>query len=143
VRYVVLSDAPTDYSAKREALLIQSGHSGLTLVRRMRHVTIFAVPKPHSIVTGQGAARVVEFDQAKMIFDVSSQGHYRIAIRSSPYWSVTGGEACVSRGDDGMVRVDTPRRGRITLQFKVKAVRALATMVGAGSHSACGMPLNP
>jgi hypothetical protein len=42
-----------------------------------------------------------------------------------------------------MVRVDTPHRGRITLQFKVKAVRALATMVGAGSHSACGMPLNP
>ena len=33
VRYVVLTDAPTDYSAKREALLIQSGHSGLTLVR--------------------------------------------------------------------------------------------------------------
>jgi hypothetical protein len=143
VRYVVLTDAPTDYSAKREALLIQSGHSGLILVRRMRHMTIFAVPRPQPIVTGQGSARVVEFDQAKMVFDVSSPGHYRIAIRSSPYWSVAAGEACVSRGDDGMVRVDTPHRGRITLQFRVKAVRALAAMVGAGKQNVCGVPLSP
>jgi hypothetical protein len=143
VRYVVLTDAPTDYSAKREALLIQSGHSGLTLVRRMRHMTIFAVPRPHPIATGQGAARVAEFDQAKMVLEVSSPGHYRIAVRYSPYWSAAGGEACVSRGDDGMLRVDTPRRGRITLQFKVKAGRALAAMVGAGTQNACGLPLNP
>jgi hypothetical protein len=143
VRYVVLTDAPTDYSAKREALLIQSGYSGLTLVRRMRHMTIFAVPRPHPIATGQGAARVAEFDQTKLVFDVDSPGHYRIAVRYSPYWSAAGGEACVSRGDDGMLRVDTPRRGRITLQFKVKAGRALAAMVGAGTQNACGLPLNP
>ena len=143
VRYVVLSDAPTDYSAKREALLIRSGHSGLIPVHRMLHMTIFAVPKPQPIVTGQGSARIVEFDQAKMVFDVSSPGHYRVAVRSSPYWSVVGGEACVSPGDDGMVRVDTPHRGRITLQFKVKAVRALAAMVGAGKQNACGLPLSP
>ena len=86
---------------------------------------------------------MVEFDQAKMVFDVSSPGHYRIAVRYSPYWSTVGGEACVSKGDDGMLRVDSPRRGRITLQFKVKAGRALATMVGAGTQNACGIPLNP
>jgi hypothetical protein len=143
VRYVVFTDAPTDYSAKREALLIQSGRSGLILVRRMRHMTIFAVPQPHPIATGQGAARLVEFGQTRMALDVSSPGHYRIAVRYSPYWSAVGGEACVSRGEDGMLRVDTPRRGRITLQFKVGAVRALAAMVGAGTQNACGLPLNP
>jgi len=143
VRYVVLTDAPTDYSAKREALLISSGHSGLIQVRRMLHMTIFRVPQAQPIATGQGFARVVEFDQAKMVLDVSSQGHYRIAVRSSPYWSAVGGEACVSKGEDGMLRVDTPRRGLITLQFKVKAGRALATMVGASTQKACGIPLNP
>ena len=143
VRYVVLTDAPTDYSAKHEAILIRSGHSGLIPVHRTLHMTIFEVPHAHPIATGQGAARVVEFDQAKMVFDVSSPGHYRIAVRYSPYWSTAEGEACVSKGDDGMLRVDSPRRGRITLQFKVKAGRALATMVGAGTQNACGIPLNP
>jgi hypothetical protein len=143
VRYVVLTDAPTDYSAKREALLISSGHSGLILVRRMQHMTIFQVPRAQPIATGQGAARVVEFDQAKMVLDVSSPGHYRIAVRYSPYWSTAGDDACVSKGEDGMLRVDTMRRGRITLQFKVKAGRALATMVGANTQNACGLPLSP
>ena len=32
IRYVVLTDAPTDYSAKAEALLMRSGHSGLKRV---------------------------------------------------------------------------------------------------------------
>ena len=143
VRYVVLTDAPTDYSAKQEALLISSGGSGLIPVHRTRHMTIFSVPDPHPIVTGQGQARLVELGQTKMLLDVSSPGHYRIAVRYSPYWSAVDGEGCVSRGDDGMLRVDSPRRGPITLQFKVKAVRALATMVGAGHSAACGIPLSP
>jgi hypothetical protein len=143
VRYVVLTDAPTDYSAKREALLISSGHSGLILARRMRHMTIFLVPKAHPIATGQGAARLVEFGEDRMAIDVSKKGHYRIAVRYSPYWGAVGGAACVSRGDDGMLRVDTSRRGLITLKFKVKAGRALAAMVGAGTQSACALPLSP
>jgi len=143
VRYVVLTDAPTDYSAKQEALLIRTGRSGLVPVHRTRHITILAVPRPQPIVTGQGQAKLVELGQMHMVLDVSSQGHYRIAVRYSPYWNAIDGEGCVSRGDDGMLRVDSPRRGRITLQFKVKAGRALATMVGAGHPSACGIPLSP
>ena len=64
-------------------------------------------------------------------------------LRYSPYWSAAGDDACVSKGEDGMLRVDTMRRGRITLQFKVKAGRALATMVGANTQNACGLPLSP
>src|SRR3954470_160794 len=143
VRYVVLTDAPTDYSAKREALLIQSGHSGLVRLRRTRHMSIYSVPHPKPIVTGQGRAELVELGQTHMVIHVSSPGHYRIAVRYSPYWSAVDGAGCVSRGDDGMLRVDAPRRGPITLKFRVKAVRALATMVGAGHSAACGVPVSP
>ena len=44
VRYVLLTDAPTDYSSKQEALLIHNGRSGLIPVHNTRHITIFEVP---------------------------------------------------------------------------------------------------
>jgi hypothetical protein len=136
VRYVVLTDAPTDYSSKQEALLIRSGRSGLVPEFRSGHITIYAVPNPIPIVTGQGTANLVKLAQTRMVIDVSSAGHYRVAVRYSPYWSTPNG--CISRGDDGMIRLDSLHGGRITLDFKVKAGRALATMVGAGPRE-CGL----
>ena len=58
VRYVVLTDAAPDYSAKREIALLQSGRSGLPVVFRSADVTIYAVPSPHPIVTGPGDPQV-------------------------------------------------------------------------------------
>jgi hypothetical protein len=130
VRYVVLTDAPTDYSAKQEALLIQSGRTALVPVLRSPHMTIYSVPHARPIVTGPGSAQLVELAQTHIVLNLSSAGLYRLAIRYSPYWSAVG--ACVTRGDDGMIRLDSFRRGRVLLQFKVKARRALAAMVGAG-----------
>jgi hypothetical protein len=130
VRYVVLTDAPVDYSAKQEALLIRSGHSGLVPVLRRPHMTIYSVPKARPIVTGPGKAELVELAQTHILLRLGSAGRYRLAIRYSPYWTTVG--ACVSRGEDGMIRLDSFGRGRVLLQFKVKAGRALAAMVGAG-----------
>jgi hypothetical protein len=131
VKYVVLTDAPTDYSAKQEALLIRSGLSGLKTEFTGAHLTIYSVPKPRRIVTGQGIPAVVEFAQTHMTLSVGSPGTYRIAVRYSPYWTAVDSTACVTRGDDGMIRLVTPTPGRVTLQFKVKAGRALAAMVGS------------
>jgi hypothetical protein len=143
VRYVLLTDAPTDYSSKQEALLIHNGRSGLIPVHNTRHITIFEVPNPRPIVTGQGPARMIRLGQTQMVMEVSSPGHYRVAVRYSPYWSAVNKSGCVSKGDDGMLRVDAQRRGRIVLQFKVKATRALAAMVGASPSSDCGLPTIP
>ena len=54
VRYVVLPDAPLDYSAKAEGALIVGGRSSLRVAFRSAHTTIFAVPSPRRIVTGPG-----------------------------------------------------------------------------------------
>ena len=143
VRYVLLTDAPTDYSAKQEALLIRNGRSGLIPVHNTRHITIFEVPNPQPIVTGQGPARMLRLGQTQMVMEVGSPGHYRVAVRYSPYWSAANNTGCVSKGMDGMLRVDAQRRGRIVLQFKVKATRALAEMVGASPSPDCGLPANP
>ena len=54
VRYVVLPDAPLDYSAKAEGALIVGGRSGSRVAFRSAHTTMFAVPSPRRIVTGPG-----------------------------------------------------------------------------------------
>ena len=131
VRYVVLTDAPVDYSAKEEALLVRSGRSGLTPLVRDEHMTIYSVPSPRQIVTGQGPAQMVELGQTRMVLNLAYPGNYRIAVRYSPYWRAVDRAACVTKGDDGMISLETPRPGRVTLQFKVKAGRALAAMVGS------------
>jgi hypothetical protein len=143
VRYVVLTDAPTDYSSKREAQLIQDGRSGLIPVHNTRHTTIFEVPNPRPIVTGQGPAKMLRLGQTQMVMQVGSAGHYRVAVRYSPYWSTKNDAGCVSKGQDGMLRVDAQRRGRIVLQFKAKPTRVLAAMVGASPSNDCGLAANP
>ena len=130
VRYVVLTDAPTDYSAKEEARLIRSGRSGLVPVLRTEHITIFSVPRPRPLLTGGAPAKVVSLAQTYLLIHVEEPGRYRLAVRYSPYWKVMG--ACVFRGKDGMVRLMARRRGYLMLRFEVDTSRALATMVGRG-----------
>jgi hypothetical protein len=128
-RYVVLTDAPSDYSSKKEALLIRAGHSSLVPVLHTAHITIYAVPKPRPMITGPAPATVLELAQTEMMLRFGGPGQYRLAVRYSPYWSAVG--ACVTQGDDGMIRLDASRGGPVRLRFKVDTSRALAAVVGA------------
>ena len=93
-------------------------------------MTIYSVPRPRPILTGPGKAEVLELAQTHMLVRIGQAGHYRLAIRYSPYWHATG--ACIAKDKDGMIRLDSTDPGRVLLQFKVDASRALATMVGSG-----------
>src|SRR5262249_14294953 len=62
IRYVVLTGAPPDYSARGEARLLASGRAGLRPVLRTRTVTIYTVPDPQPIVSA--GASVVALTQA-------------------------------------------------------------------------------
>ena len=60
VRYVLLSDAPPDYSARNEAALIRSGRTALVPVFRSAHVTVYELPNatPHHHRPGRPERRV-------------------------------------------------------------------------------------
>jgi hypothetical protein len=128
VRYVVLPEAPHDYSAKAEAELLRSGRSGLTPVHRTVQLTIFEVPSPRAIVTGPGNVYVREFTHSRLLVRLSRPGTYRVAVRHSPYWHASAG--CLSRGADGMVRLTVARPATVRLAFDVDAGRALAALAG-------------
>ena len=105
MKYVVLSDAPPDYSARAEAALVSSGRAGLAPVFATQTLTIFAVPHPTPIVTGPGSPRLESLTEARMDIVVTQAGRYRIAVRWSPYWQSSAG--CLSKGTDGMIRLTT------------------------------------
>ncbi len=133
VRYVVLTDAPPDYSARGEARLLRSGHSTLRPVLESAHATVYAVPQPRGIVTGAPGAHVTRFGASAITVSLPRAGNYRVAVRYSPYWRATG--ACVDHLADGMLGLDAERAGRVKIQFTLTAARALAA--GAAAQRRC------
>ena len=136
VRYVVLSDAPPDYSARGEAALVTSGRAGLRPVYYTANLTIYAVPKPRSIVTGPGRPHLVLLTQQRIGVDVRRGGDYRIAVRWSPYWRASNG--CLHEGKDQMLRLQTRAARRVTIVFQVSAASALDELAGAQHHCSLG-----
>lgn len=134
VRYVVLTDAPPDYSSRREAALVAHGRAGLRRVFRTPSLSIYSVPNPAPIVTGPGQARVVALTRESIRLELSRPGRYRLAVRYSPYWTAPE-SACLSEGRDEMVRLLVPRARTVTLRFQLSGGRALAALTGRDSRS--------
>jgi hypothetical protein len=136
VRYVVLSSAPPDYSARAEAALIRSGRAGLQPVFFTSELTDYAVPKPRSIVTGPDKPRLVMLTQERIGVAVHRGGDYRIAVRWSPYWRASDG--CLREGKDQMLRLQTRAARHVTIVFQVNADNALDELAGAQHHCSLG-----
>jgi hypothetical protein len=136
VRYVVLTGAPADYSARAEERLLRSGRSGLPVVVRRGTTTVYSVPDPVPIVTGPGRPHVVALTQTKIDVAVTQPGSYRLAVRFSPYLAAPGG--CVTKTRDGLTRLDVGRAGLVRLAFAVTPKRALAALAGSDSSCASG-----
>ncbi|HST14542.1 MAG TPA: hypothetical protein VLJ44_06800 [Gaiellaceae bacterium] len=128
VRYVLLTDAPTDYSSRREAALLSSGRSGLVPVKRLPHMTVYELPHPTSLVTGPGGATVLWLWPQRLVTTVDTPGTYRVRVRWSPYWHSSTG--CVSRTADGLTKITTHETGLVELRFDVSVKRGLQTLAG-------------
>jgi hypothetical protein len=133
VRYVVLPDAPLDYSAKEEAEVLRTGRAGLRPVFRSAHTTVYAVPAPRKLVTGPGRTDVLTFEHSRITFTVAAAGRYRIATSWSPYWKVSRG--CLERDQAGMTVLVVPEPGTVTMRFTLKARQALATLAGRSTRT--------
>jgi len=134
VRYVVLTNAPSDYSARAEAALVRSGRSGLRPAFRTSQLTVFELPHPRPILTPE-PGRVQRLTATRIELMLPRAGQYRLAVRYSPYWTAEG--ACLIRRPDGMTTVAASRPGRLELRFHVSAGRALATAVAGARSRVC------
>jgi hypothetical protein len=129
VAYVVLPNAPLDYSSRREATLLRSGATGLKRVFATRYVWIYAVPRPRPIVTGPGKPELLELGESRLLLRLSEGGSYRIAVRWSPYWQSSTG--CLARTPDGMLRLRAPAAAIVQIAFDVDARGLLRAFTGA------------
>ena len=128
VRYVVVSDAPADYSSHAEAELIHRGVDWLQPVFHTRHITIYEVRNATPLVTGPSGATVKQVLPTRIFLHVGAPGDYRLAVRFSPYWRTFQG--CVSPTRDGMTRVSAFHAGLVDLDFKVNVHRGLEVLTG-------------
>ncbi|MGA9760877.1 MAG: hypothetical protein WBQ14_00420 [Gaiellaceae bacterium] len=132
-RYVILTDAPSDYSSRDEAALIRSGRSGLKKVFRSTNLTIYEVPRPRSMIDGPGQPRVLALSSARIRLRLPEAGHYRLAVRYSPYLQAAG--ACLRKRADGMTEIAVRRGAVTTVAFDFDPSRALHVL--AGSENGC------
>jgi len=109
VAYVVLSDAPPDYSARHEAAIVRTA---LHRVFASPHIAIYAVPHARAITS----ATVLAFNGSSLAVRVPRAGLYRIAVHWSPYWQTSTGE--LSRTSDGMTELRTNRAATVRLTFR-------------------------
>jgi len=133
VEYVVLTDAPPDYSAKEEARLLRGGRSGLRRVFSTPHSTIYRVPHPVGIVSGAPNAQVTTLARTAFTLALPHAGSYRVAVHYSPYWRASAG--CLTERKDTMMNLKVDRAGPVQLSFSVTSRRAVDA--GLGREAAC------
>jgi hypothetical protein len=125
VRYVAVADAELDYSAKREAALIDRGLPYLRLVFKSRHWRVYAVTDPTPIV--QGAATLEQLGPNYLQMRAQHAGTALIRVHYSPYWAITQGSGCVApAGDFTRLTVTRPGPVRVAISFSLTRIGATA-----------------
>jgi hypothetical protein len=129
VRYVLLPDAPLDYSSMREASLLRSGKSGLTVVGHTRHWTFYELPNATPIVTAPPGhhARLTYLGQERVVVHVSGPGRYVVRVRYSPYRTALPANACLSPTSNGMTLVTTHMPGFVQMDIDTDPASVAAT----------------
>jgi hypothetical protein len=130
---VVLTDAPQDFTSRREAALVRSGHTGLRRVFGTSFVSVYAVPRPQAIVTGPGRPTVLALRESRLVVHLTRGGAYRVAVRWSPYWHASTG--CLLRSHDGLLQLQSTAAATVRIAFDIDVSSLLHAL--AGSTPAC------
>ena len=118
VRYVALSDARLDGSAKQEDALVRSGRlSWLRPVWSSAHWRVYAVDRPAALADGAATVTRLGADSVDLVAARTGKTHLRVHF--SPYWAVVRGNACVASDSGGWTQLDvrTPGALRIATEF--------------------------
>jgi hypothetical protein len=135
VRYVLLPDAPLDYSSTREAALLRSGKSGLVVAGRTRHWTFYELPSPTPIVTAPPGhrARLTYLGQERVVVEVSGPGRYVARIRYSPYRHALPSNTCLSPTRNGMTLITARMPGFVQMDIDTDPASVAVTAANTGS----------
>ena len=124
ISYVLLPDAPLDYSSVAEHRLIRSEPSYLDLRWTSVHWRIYAVRDPEPLVRpldgAAGRARWVGRQGFGLAVD--RPGEFLVRVKFTPYWSIVRGEGCLwRRGEWTVARATHAGVFRVAADFSVGA----------------------
>jgi hypothetical protein len=125
VHYVAIADAPLDYSAHKEAKLIDAGLPYLRLVMHTEDWRVYAVRDPAPMVSGPGVT-VTRLGPNYVNLTVARPGVRLLRVRFTPYWRLTGVPGCVSRTPDGFTSLAFSGTGtaRLVISFALSRIHA-------------------
>jgi hypothetical protein len=131
VGLVALPDAPLDYWSKREGALIAAGQPWLTPVWSDAHWRVWRVSDSPGLVTGP--ARLTALGVSSFDLTADGPGTSLVRVHWSPFWRVAAGSACLRKGPDGWLTVQTSSPGAVTVsaQWSVSAIARPATAIGS------------
>jgi hypothetical protein len=116
VTHVALPDTLLDTSSLAEGALIRAGLPYLRPVWHDTHWTVYSLTGAAGLVDGPASLRSI--DARQVVLD-AQPGAVTVRVRSSPYWQVTDGDACVQPSDDGWIHLQVPHAGIVTLQLRL------------------------
>jgi hypothetical protein len=115
VRFVAVSDAVPDSSARAETALVDRGLPYLALVHRTAHWRVYAVRDATPIA--QGPARLIAMGTDGLTLDARRAGTVLLHVHWSPYWALSGGPGCVAPAGP-ITRVTVRRAGAVRLGMR-------------------------
>ncbi len=136
VRYVLLPDAPLDFSSSGEATLLRSGLSGLIEVEHTSHWSFFELPDATPIVSAPPGRRaeLSYLEQQRVQLWESGAGRYVVRVRYSPYWTALPSSACLAPTADGMTAVTVPTPGFVRLDIEPDASSLASTAASSDAN---------
>jgi hypothetical protein len=112
VRFVAISDATPDYSARAETRLIDSGLPYLHLVFRSRHWRVYRVADATPIV--QAPAVLQHLGSDSLTMRVPRPATYEVRVHFTPYWKLARGSGCVAP-DGRWTKITATAAGEVKL----------------------------
>jgi hypothetical protein len=124
VRYVAISSADPDYSARAEVRLIDHGLPYLQQVFRSQNWRVYQVIGATPIV--QAPAVLRRLTAGSLAIRVPRPGTYELRVRFTPYWHLSAGTGCVAP-DGNWTKLTAGRAGQVTLSTSFSLGRIGAT----------------
>jgi hypothetical protein len=124
VRFVAVSDADPDYSARAETKLIDRGLPYLHAVFRSRGWRVYQVSDATPIV--QGPATLQTLGPGSLTMRARRPGTVIVHLRFTPYWTLAQGSGCVAPDGD-VTRLTLRRAGEVKLVTRLSLNRIGAT----------------
>jgi hypothetical protein len=116
-RFVVLSDAPLDFSSRQEATLIRDGLPFLREVFSSRHWHVYAVRGAQPLASGPG--RLTAIDDDGFTLHATHSGTFLVRVHYTPYWQISAGQGTVSEAEDGWTRVTAGHAGEVAVDAEL------------------------